>query len=87
MLYVGSAYGSECMSGSTARVSCYVSLLTSCCDELLVVADGRVVDEGVGDHGGRLAVSIVCACYLCWYVADGRVGVVGDEWRWSVSSQ
>ena len=56
--------------------------LTGCCDELLVVAYRRVVDEGVGDHVGRLALSIVGVCGWCWHERGryrGSVEVVGSR--------
>ena len=56
--------------------------LTGCCDELLVVAYRRVVDEGVGDHVGRLTLSIVGVCWWCLYgygSSRGWVEVVGSR--------
>jgi hypothetical protein len=49
--------------------------LTSCCDELLVVAYRRVVDERVGYHGGRLSWLIVSRLLL---VLDGMRGISGS---------
>ena len=57
-----------------AGVTVYIWILTGCRNELLVVAHSRVVGKGVGDHGGRLAMSIVCVCCLCWYVARSTAG-------------
>ena len=56
VVLAGCCVGVVC--GGCVEASVFL-LLTGCCDKLLVVGDGRVVDKGVGDHGGRLAMSIV----------------------------
>lgn len=62
---IQAADAGKCVDSEAGIVMCDQSL-TGCCDELLVVAYRRVVDEGVGDHVGRLILSIVGVWSWCW---------------------